>query len=210
MSFQEEAQLWRERYRVLFGENVAGTILTTPEGRIVDCNEVCARIFGFDSRQDVLAHSAWDFYFDPAERKKLIERFRTSRKGTYPIEEVRLRGKNGMPVWVLATRSVASFADGRPELLQGTIIEITRSKTTQTSFQPSKSPESSANSLEGNAARMDDLSRQIGNILRRVSKSLQPNNLSKLDRMEMQECFLALEQAKLLMSKLEILSLLRE
>src|SRR3982074_1917708 len=36
---REEALLWRERYRVLFGENVAGTILTTPEGHIVDCNE---------------------------------------------------------------------------------------------------------------------------------------------------------------------------
>jgi PAS domain-containing protein len=44
LSFQEEAQLWRERYRVLFGKNVAGTILTTPEGRIVDGNEACARI----------------------------------------------------------------------------------------------------------------------------------------------------------------------
>src|ERR1700730_7664122 len=55
---QEEAQLWR--YRVLFGENVAGVILTTPEGRIVDCNEVCARIMGFDSKETMLADSdAW-------------------------------------------------------------------------------------------------------------------------------------------------------
>jgi PAS domain-containing protein len=45
---QEEAQLWRERYRVLFDKNVAGVILTTPEGRIVDCNEACARILGFE------------------------------------------------------------------------------------------------------------------------------------------------------------------
>jgi PAS domain S-box-containing protein len=207
---QEEARLWRERYRVLFDRNVAGIILTTPEGRIVDCNEVCARIFGFNSRKDVLAHSAWDFYFDRAEREKLIERLRSSSKETYSPEEVRLRGKNGIPVWVLATRSVASFADGRPELLQGTVIDVTAQKTSQIAFRPAKISEPSPDSPEGKVARMADLSRRIGNILRRVSKSLQPDNLSKIDRTEMQECFLALEQAKVLMSELEILSLLRE
>jgi PAS domain S-box-containing protein len=206
----EEASLWRERYRALFDRNVAGIMLTTPEGRIVDCNEVCARIFGFDSRKDVLAHSAWDFYFNRAEREKLIERLRTPGTGTSLAEEVRLRGRNGMPVWVLATRSVVSFAHGRPELLQGTAIDITPRKTSQVSFWPSKTAESSSSALEGKAARMADLSRRIRDILRRVGTSLQPDSLSKIDRTEMQECFLALEQAKVLMSELELRSFLRE
>jgi transposase len=55
-----------------------------------------------------------------------------------------------------------------------------------------------------------DLSERIRNILRRVSKSLRPENLSQFDRAEMQECLLALEQMKMLMSELEILHLLRE
>jgi PAS domain S-box-containing protein len=43
----EESSLWRERYRVLFDRSVAGIILTNVEGRIIDCNEPCARIVGF-------------------------------------------------------------------------------------------------------------------------------------------------------------------
>jgi two-component system cell cycle sensor histidine kinase/response regulator CckA len=89
LSIREEAHLWRERYRVLFGENVAGAILTTPDGRIVDCNEACARIFGFDSRETILARSAWDFYFNRAEREILIDRLRTA--GNSSAEEVCLR-----------------------------------------------------------------------------------------------------------------------
>ena len=54
----EESSLWRERYRVLFDRTVAGIILTNVEGRVIDCNEPCARIVGFDSREDMLAHSA--------------------------------------------------------------------------------------------------------------------------------------------------------
>jgi PAS domain S-box-containing protein len=204
----EEARLWRERYRVLFDRNVAGIVLTNVEGRIIDCNEPCARIFGFDSRKDMLAHSAWDFYFHRAEREILIERLRT--RENCPAEEVCLRGRNGVPVWVLATRAVASFANGVPELLQSTAVDITVQKRAQARLQDIKGSQSSAGTPEGERDGMADLSQRIGNILRRVSKSLQPDNLSRMDRAEMQECFLALEQMKMLMSKLEILHLLRE
>jgi PAS domain S-box-containing protein len=114
----EEAYWWRERYRVLFERNVAGIILTNTEGRILDCNEPCARIFGLNSRDEMLTHSAWDFYFHRGERENLVSRLRT--RGHCPAEKVCLRRKNGEPVWVLTSRTVASFADGLPELLQGT------------------------------------------------------------------------------------------
>jgi PAS domain-containing protein len=76
---QGRSDLWRERYRVLFDRNVAGVILTDVEGRITDCNEPCARINGFESRDDMLARSAWDFYFDRTEREALIDHLRSRR-----------------------------------------------------------------------------------------------------------------------------------
>jgi|ERR1700674_2237698 len=202
----EEAHLWRDRYRVLFDRNVAGIILTNAKGRIVDCNESCARILGFDSRKQMLAHSAWDLYFDRADREALIERLR--RRRNCPAEEFCLRGRNGVPVWVLATRTVLSFAQARPELFQGTFIDITAQKKAQASVRQNKIAESSES--KGEDARLTDLSERIGIILRRVSKSLQPENLCQIDRAEMQECLRALEQMKMLMSELEILHLVPE
>jgi PAS domain S-box-containing protein len=203
-----EARLWRERYRVLFERNVAGVVLTTPEGRIMDCNEVCARIFGFYSPKDMLAHSAWDFYFHRAERKILMERLRT--RGNCPAEEVCLRAGDGAPVWVLATRTVASFADGVPKLLQGTLVDITAQKKAQPMLRAVNSGQLSAQMPKAESAQMAKLSLQMRNILRRVSKSLELGNLSQMDRAEMRECFLALEQTKMLMSELEILRVFRE
>jgi PAS domain S-box-containing protein len=204
---QEEAQLWRERYRVLFDKNVAGVILTTPEGRIIDCNEACARIFGFDSREEMLAHSAWDFYFNRSEREILLERLRA--RGSCPREEVCLKGRNGAPIWVLARRAVATFVNGLPELLQETLIDITAQKKAQARARD-QGAQQSATTSEGQVDRITDLSQRIGNILRRVSKSLQPDNLSQINRAEMRECFVALEQMKMLMSELEILHIRRE
>ena len=203
---QEEAQLWRERYRALFDKNVAGVILTTPEGRIIDCNEACAGIFGFDSREEMLAHSAWDFYFNRSEREILLDRLRTT--GSCPREEVCLKGRNGAPIWVLARRTVASSVNGLPDLLQATLIDISAQKAEARARD--QGGQSSATMSEGQSARVDDLSQRIGNILRRVSKSLQPDNLSQINRAEMRECFVALEQMKMLMSELEILHIERE
>jgi PAS domain S-box-containing protein len=201
----EEAILWRDRYRVLFERNVAGIILTNAEGRIIDCNEPCARIFGFDSRKQMLANSAWDFYFDRADREAMIERLR--RRKNCHAEEVCLRARNSVPVWVLATRTVVSFAEGRPEVFQGTLIDITAQKKAQASLRQNENAEPSVRMPTGEGA---ELSKRIGNILRRVSKSLQPENLSQIDRAEMKECLLGLEQIKMLMSELEVLHLLRE
>jgi len=193
LSFSEEAQLWRERYRVLFGENVAGTILTTPEGRIVDCNEACARIFGFDSKETMLAHmDAWDFYFNRAEREILIDRLRTP--GNSSAEQVCLRNRDGAPIWVIARRTVASYLDGVPELLQGTFIDITAQKKALARLRDI----------------ISDLYQRTGNSLQRVNKSPHPDSLWQINQVEMQECFVALEQMKMLMSELEILHIGRE
>ncbi len=161
--------------------------------------------FGFDSREKMLAHSAWDLYFNRAEREILIDRLRTP--GNNPAEEVCLRARDGAPIWVIARRTVASFVDGVPELLQGTFIDITAQKKAQARLRDIKGGQSSATMSEGESARVAELSQRIGNILRRVSKSLQPDNLPHINRAEIQECFLALEQMKMLMSELEILHL---
>jgi PAS domain S-box-containing protein len=197
---------------VLFSENVAGVSLTTPEGRIVDCNEACARILGFDSKETMLAHcDAWDFYFSRAERESLIDRLRT--QGISPVEEVCLRARGGTPIWVTARRTVASYVDGVPELLQGTFVDITAQKKAEARLRDILGGESSGATPEGESARisdlpqLSDLSQRIGNILRRVNKSLHPDSLPQIDRAEMQECYVALEQMKILMSELEILRL---
>jgi hypothetical protein len=89
-------------------------------------------------------------------------------------------------------------------------MDITAQKKAQASLRQNESAEPSVRMPTGGGARMAELSKRIGDILRRVSKSLQPENLSQIDRAEMKECLLALEQIKMLMSELEVLHLLQE
>ncbi|MGA8620709.1 MAG: PAS domain-containing protein [Candidatus Sulfotelmatobacter sp.] len=201
----QEARLWRERYRILFDGNVAGTVLTNVDGRIVDCNEPCARIFGFEFRDDMLAHSAWDFYFDRTEREAVIERLRS--RGSRTAQEACLRNRNGLPVWVLTTCSVASFKEGQPDLLLGTAIDITAQKKARAKLGEIRDLESAARAPGSDSARTADLSHQLATLLRRASQALQPDNLPRMGRPEIQEFLLVLEEMKMLMSDLEVLRL---
>lgn len=203
----EEAPLWRSHYRALFAQNLAGIILTTADGRIADCNECCARIFGFDSREEMLTHTVWDFYFERTERETLIKRLRNA---TSSPSEACFRGKDGGQVWVLATCTEVSFAEGRLELLQGTLVDITALKKAHARLGGINNVEPAANVPNTEIARMDELSQTIATLLRRVTELLHPKNLPRIDRPEIQECVLCLEQMKMLMSELEILELQAE
>ena len=54
-----QLKLAERRYQLLFERSLAGGLRTTTtmDGQILDCNEACARIFGFSSREEMMATS---------------------------------------------------------------------------------------------------------------------------------------------------------
>ena len=123
---EEALQASERRYRALFERNLAGVYRTTIEGRILDCNESFARIFGYSSREDVLRQVAWDFYIRPEDRQaavaKLVERQSLTNY------ELCLRRKDGSLVWVLQTENLVEGPDGLLSVIEGTIIDISERK----------------------------------------------------------------------------------
>jgi len=112
------------RYRLLFERNLAGVFRTDATGRILECNDACARIFGFESRDDFLTADANDLYFDEEERDRVLQMLRDQRQ--LSNLELRLRRRDGTTVWVLEN---VSLLEG--DVLEGTIIDITDRKHAQ-------------------------------------------------------------------------------
>jgi diguanylate cyclase (GGDEF)-like protein/PAS domain S-box-containing protein len=122
-------EAWRAsevRYRNLFDRNLAGVYRTSLDGRILDCNESFARIFGYASREEALERPAWDFYLSPEERKASIERLR--EKLYLTNEELCLRRKDGSLVWVLENGGLVEGPDGELSVIEGTVIDISERK----------------------------------------------------------------------------------
>src|SRR3954470_4800157 len=64
------------RYRLLFERNLAGVFRSTIDGKFLDCNDAFARMYGYESREQVLGQFASDFYPNPGERTAFIDRLR--------------------------------------------------------------------------------------------------------------------------------------
>jgi PAS domain S-box-containing protein len=68
---EEELRLAEARYRSIFANSLDGIFQTTPEGRILIANPAAARIFGYDSPEEVIRtvkDLTGDLYADPERR----------------------------------------------------------------------------------------------------------------------------------------------
>jgi diguanylate cyclase (GGDEF)-like protein/PAS domain S-box-containing protein len=121
---EEVLRTSEERYRLLFERNLAGVYRSTPDGRLLECNEAFARILGYSSREELLGRTAWDLFFSRRDRDVCLARLR--EHGTLENFEVRMRRKDGSSVWVLENETLRTGSQG--EVVEGTLIDISDRK----------------------------------------------------------------------------------
>ena len=78
-----------------------------------------------------------EFYFDPREPEAITARIRTEK--TLSNLEIRLKRKDGSPVWVLANENLIEGEAGSQPFILGTIIDITRRKEAEEALRQSES-----------------------------------------------------------------------
>ncbi len=114
-------QTIEETYRSLFDNAQIGLFRTHIEsGRMVECNQRTALIFGYEDRASCLAESnAWKLYEDPHDREKMIAQLR--REGQVRNHDVPMRRIDGIPIWARFSGRITP--DG--EHLEGVIDDVT-------------------------------------------------------------------------------------
>src|SRR5208283_5459624 len=123
----------------LFQRNLAGVYRVSLAGRILDCNEACARIFGYSSPTELVGRIASDLYSSPAARVGFTSTLQ--ERGSVTNFEHCLVRKDGTPVWVLETATLIKDGD---ELIEGTMIDITARKQGEAELQKAKEAAESA------------------------------------------------------------------
>lgn len=131
---EEALRRSEERYRELWQRNLAGIVRASLDGRILDCNDSFARLFGYDSREELFSRSTKDFYFDLGVREEFIARLRAQQ--TLTNYEMQMRRADGSAMWVLETVSVL-VEDGE-EILEGTLVDISDRKRAEEALRASE------------------------------------------------------------------------
>jgi PAS domain S-box-containing protein len=126
---EEALRKAEHKYREIFENSIEGIFQTTPEGKYLGANPALARMYGYDSPEDLIA-SVTDIgrkvYVDPERRsefKRLIE-----HHGFVKLFEYEVYRKDQSKMWICENARAVRDATGAIIYYEGTIEDITHRK----------------------------------------------------------------------------------
>ncbi len=124
---QEELKKAERRYRNMYQNAVQGMFQSRLSGELIRVNPSYARLLGYDSVEEVLSlkEGSNKFYFSPDDRDRMIRA--VQKKGAVVNHELRLKRKDGKPVWILAN---IRYIENEPgdAILEGILVDNTKKK----------------------------------------------------------------------------------
>ncbi|MFO0843301.1 MAG: PAS domain S-box protein [Gemmataceae bacterium] len=138
------------KYRAIFENAVEGFFQSTPEGRFLTANPALARIYGFASPEEVIAHFddiAHQLYAEPGRREEFLRRIEAD--GVVQGFEFQVTRRGGEPAWVSESARVVRDAAGRALYYEGTVEDITPRKQMEQALRKSEASLASAQARAG-------------------------------------------------------------
>src|SRR5215218_5063476 len=136
MDAEEERRLAEEKYRGIFENAVEGIFQTTVEGRFVTANPALARMFGYDSPEELLenvSNVAEQLYVD-RERREEFGRLMQQDDFVSGFE-VQIYCKDGSVMWASASARAIRDAGGEMTGYEGTVEDITERRRLEESLR---------------------------------------------------------------------------
>ena len=135
----QERKLTEEKFRNIFENAIDGIFQSTTDGRFVNVNPAMARMYGYDSPEDMInsvTDIAVQLYVDPQLRLSLRQRIAQGEQIRY-FESLDYR-KDGSTFWT--SMNIQGIRDEQGNLLfyEGTVEDITRRKLADEALRESE------------------------------------------------------------------------
>ena len=170
---QEALRLAEEKYRGIFENAVEGIFQSTADGRLVTANSMMARIFGYDSPEE-MTRAIYDIteqlYVEPARRDEFLRRMQ--QDGRVFDFETRFYRKDGTMIWTSTNARVMRNGSGEIAGFEGTIEDITERKRAEVVLRRSLDrlvALHEAGHLLGSTLEPEEIASRLLEIMRRIS-----------------------------------------
>jgi len=124
---QQELTKAEQRYRSMYENAVQGMFQSRLSGELIRVNPSYAAMLGYGTPDEVLALKEGDhrFYFSDEDRTRMIRAVK--KNGAVVNHELRLKRKDGKPIWILANIRLINGDQG-DDLLEGILVDNTVKK----------------------------------------------------------------------------------
>jgi two-component system cell cycle sensor histidine kinase/response regulator CckA len=126
---QRALQEAEAKYRGIFENAVEGIFQTTPDGRFLSANPAHARMYGYESPDDLIAgveRIAEQLYVNPEDRRRLAETL--ERDGVVDGFEAEVYKRDKSRIWMSLKSRAVRDATGQILYYEGTAEDITKRK----------------------------------------------------------------------------------
>jgi two-component system cell cycle sensor histidine kinase/response regulator CckA len=123
------------QYEVLFENNLAAVYVSTPTGKLLNCNAAFLRMYGFKSKEEALAQPTIFLYPQPSDREQFLNDL--GQQGQILNYECTQRRQDGTVFWILERAIIVTDVDGG-EFIEGTAIDITERKQSEIALKQSE------------------------------------------------------------------------
>ena len=155
---RRERRRAEEKYRSIFENAVEGIFQTTVDGRFLTANPALARMFGYESPEELLEAVSDIGYELYVEADRRMELYRVARENGFVSGfEVQMYRKDGHPMW--ASMSARAVYDAAGEIVgyEGTIEDITARKRAEDALREIREAERRRISRELHDVVLQDL-----------------------------------------------------
>ncbi len=136
---EKELRRSEERYRAYFEENISGSYISTPEGRLIACNNEYKKIFGFDTTQHALDTPIINLSDDPSERVKFLNLLEKEKRVTG--YEPNLKKVDGTPIHLVENASGVFDEKGNLKRIRGFLVDVTQQRKLEARLQQAQKME---------------------------------------------------------------------
>ena len=125
--YEKKLEQSRTHYREYYDELLSGAYISSPSGKLLECNREYLRIFGFASAEEALSFPVQKLYDNPGHRDRFLESVRDGGKVRH-FETVMVK-KDGIRIHVLENASGIFDQSGELTGIRGFLLDITDIKS---------------------------------------------------------------------------------
>jgi PAS domain S-box-containing protein len=126
---QEALHQSEQKYRSFFEHNLAGNYISSPDGRLLACNPVFTRMFGFASEEEAMQTSVASLYSSPEKQEEFLQQVK--QHGHVEYYEKEFRRQDGSPLYV-TENAIGTFSEsGELSEVHGFLIDETERRKTE-------------------------------------------------------------------------------
>ena len=128
-----------QRYRGIFLNALEGIFQTTPEGRYLGANPALARIYGYESPEEMQAQLqdiSRQLYVQPGRRTEFLETM--ERDGKVSNFESQVYRKDGSIIWISENAVAVRDEAGRLLCYEGFVVDVTARHETEAALEKAR------------------------------------------------------------------------